>query len=117
MFNYFRSLYLSFKRILYWVPVIWCDRDWDHYFLFKLLNHKLRSMESYYKTKSTHSNTHKIIHSIKVSRILTDKLIKEDYFKDIEHIEKNYKHEEYMIKQDLKLLCTLIERYSHYWWD
>lgn len=33
------------KRLLYWLPVIWNDRDYDHNSLYKIVDHKLQSIE------------------------------------------------------------------------
>lgn len=33
------------KRLLYWLPVIWNDRDYDHNSSHKIVDHKLASIE------------------------------------------------------------------------
>lgn len=33
------------KRLLYWLPVIWNDRDYDPSFFYKIVDHKLQSIE------------------------------------------------------------------------
>jgi len=31
-------------NLIKWFPVIWKNRDWDHYFIYLILNHKLKHM-------------------------------------------------------------------------
>ena len=47
-----KNFYRSIKRLFYWFPVIWKDRDWDDYFIWSLLHHKFKSMENFYRYKA-----------------------------------------------------------------
>ena len=33
------------SRLIYWLPVIWNDNDYDHNSLYKIVDHKLASIE------------------------------------------------------------------------
>lgn len=35
----------SIENLISWFPIIWRDRDWDHWYFFKLLHFKLQRME------------------------------------------------------------------------
>ncbi len=38
------QLYRNIKRVIYWLPVIWNDRDYDHEYIYKIVRHKLNSV-------------------------------------------------------------------------
>lgn len=37
-----KDLYRGIKNLIIWLPIIWKDRDWDSYYIFKILEHKLK---------------------------------------------------------------------------
>lgn len=47
--EFFHSLKYSFGNLIYWFPVIWSDRNWDHAFLTTIVLHKLKHMRDYYQ--------------------------------------------------------------------
>lgn len=32
---------LGIKKLISWIPIIWKDRDWDHFFIYEILKQKL----------------------------------------------------------------------------
>ena len=40
----YRSILTGVKNIFLWLPVIWSDRQWDYYYLFKIITRKLTLM-------------------------------------------------------------------------
>lgn len=43
------------KNLIYWFPVIWKDRDWDQYFIYEVMKHKLKAQANYIGTKDRHT--------------------------------------------------------------
>lgn len=41
----FNDIYIGIKNIIRWSPIIWFDKDWDYYFLLKILEYKIKRME------------------------------------------------------------------------
>ena len=39
---YHKDLYRGIKNLIIWFPIIWKDRDWDHRYIFDILEHKLK---------------------------------------------------------------------------
>jgi hypothetical protein len=37
----FRNFWYGIRNLIYWFPVIWKDRHWDHDFIMKIVHHKL----------------------------------------------------------------------------
>jgi hypothetical protein len=89
MYNFIENI----KRLLYWIPIIWKDRDWDYYHLFNITYHKLDRMENDkgYSRYLVRGNRYK--RQIAHCKLLL-KLIKDfDHFKDDEIDEKYGKAE------------------------
>jgi hypothetical protein len=67
-------------NLIKWFPVIWKDRDWDHYFIYMILNHKLKRME-----KAFNSDRAMVLYSkrqakqIKRCIILLGRLMEDEY--------------------------------------
>ena len=32
---------LGIKKLISWIPIIWKDRDWDHFYIYEILKQKL----------------------------------------------------------------------------
>lgn len=43
------------KNIIYWFPIIWKDRNYDHTFIYEILKHKLKSQSKYIGDKDRHT--------------------------------------------------------------
>lgn len=50
-----RNIKQGIKNIIYWLPVIWKDRHWDHSFIYEVLKHKLKAQANYIGTKDRHT--------------------------------------------------------------
>ena len=62
------------KKILYWLPIIWRDGDWDHHFFFKVMAHKLASMERFFAEEGKLRGADRNARRIKEARILSERL-------------------------------------------
>jgi hypothetical protein len=51
---YHKDLYRGVKNLIKWFPVIWRDRDWDSYYIFRILEHKLKSQAKYIGGRDIH---------------------------------------------------------------
>jgi len=49
-----REFKRSIKKIWYWFPIIWKDRDWDSHYIFEILKHKLKTQSQYIGTNNNH---------------------------------------------------------------
>ena len=67
------------KNLIYYFPIIWNDRDWDHYFFHKLLRHKLNSMEKYFRHADIIMDSKKYADKIKICVNLLDRILKDEY--------------------------------------
>ena len=42
------------RNLIRWTPIIWKDRDWDYYFIYEILKHKLIFTEEFIREKGIH---------------------------------------------------------------
>jgi len=75
MKNFFRNI----KRLLYWLPIIWKDRDWDEHFFFVILQHKLKSMEKYFRKNAHFIGMEKEAKKIKICVQILNRIIDDNY--------------------------------------
>jgi len=45
-----RRITARFKKLLYWLPVIWNDYDFDQVFFGVIMRHKLKSMRDFFNS-------------------------------------------------------------------
>jgi len=67
------------ENLIKWFPVIWKNRDWDHYFIYVILRHKLHLTETHIREHDIHTNAQQDAAKIKKCVILLDRLIADDY--------------------------------------
>ncbi len=70
-------------NLIYWFPIIWKDRDFDHYYLTAILRHKMNSMAKFYD--SSHAwgvDAPKLAHEMKFCVLILDRILKDDYNKE-----------------------------------
>lgn len=107
------------KSILFWLPVVYKDRWWDHSYLYRILRHKLYQIETEFISKGVAVHTENELKKIKICYLLLDRLANDDYSNIIKekNIRKSFEKEEYMIKQDLDLLFNIMRKNIRTWWD
>ena len=72
----------GFKNLFRWFPIIWQDRDWDHYFIYSVLRKKLKQMEDFQRDHGIAVSHKKISKQIRICRCLLDRLMKDDYMEN-----------------------------------
>ena len=70
--NAYQDLCNGIKNLIYWFPIIWNDYDWDHSYLLKIEQHKLKSMLKYFIKSNLVKDNDIIIRDIKLCISLID---------------------------------------------
>jgi len=74
-----RDFQTGIKNLITWFPIIWKDRQWDHYFLLTILSKKLKLMEDYFEKGHIILDTKKVAHTMRQARICTERLRDNEY--------------------------------------
>ena len=67
------------RNLIRWFKVIWGDRDWDSYFIFKILHKKLLHIENFTRKYGNHVESERDADDIKVCRLLLERILKDEY--------------------------------------
>lgn len=83
IFNKIESFYYNIKygikNLIIWFPYVWKDRNWDHYFIYVILKHKLHITEQYIRNHGHHIKHIQDADKIKICVNLLDRLVKDEY--------------------------------------
>lgn len=84
----FKRLIRKIRKLIYWLPVIWNDRDFDQYYIYEILRHKLISMRNFFE-----NNAHTLYSKERAKEMdlcikILNRLIADEY-----HINAHYFHD------------------------
>ena len=54
------------KNIIYWLPVIWKDRDWDTHYIYEVMKHKLKAQAKYIENSDRHTRAQQDARRMKI---------------------------------------------------
>ena len=113
-----QAVWQGLKSLVFWLPVIWKDRHWDHTFIFIMLRHKLKAMRALWIRNKRHVGWEKDVRRMSVCIFLLDRLIEENYFqmKDINGKEGGM-NSVLIHKSDVEYLYHVMGKYVLTWWD
>jgi hypothetical protein len=77
------NLSTGIRNVVRYAPVIWSDRDWDHYYLLKLLEFKFRNMAVACGDEGHHVNSDREGRQLRVCAHLVKRIREDDYFKNL----------------------------------
>ena len=67
------------KNLIQWFPLVWQNRDYDHYFIYTALRHKLDLTEKHIREHDIHTRAKEDADRIKTCVLLLDRLIEDVY--------------------------------------
>jgi len=83
MIQFFRNTKRGIANIIKWFPVIWRDRDWDHYYIYLIWYKKFDNMEKFFNSdKAWTAKSEGIAEQIHEVKLLCEKLMKDDYLEE-----------------------------------
>ena len=95
MFQFFSNIKQGVSNLIKWRKVIYNDRNFDQYFLYKILATKLEHMEDFFINDAYSANADKEAHKLMIIKNLAKRLAEENYLTNatIEY-DKLYKNKE-----------------------
>ena len=125
IYHFFRyDIPYGISNLVKWFPVIWKDRDWDYCFFLTILHKKLCFMEELFEYNAHYVGSEKDARIIKICRILSERLVRDDYIMSLAENKVFYrrepevwKHEDALRDQDRDYLFKLMQKHLFKWWD
>jgi hypothetical protein len=129
-----RNLTRGVRNIISWWSIIWKDRNWDYWYLLKIMDNKLKNMSEHLKN-GYNENWEDIVFQINHVREIINRILKDDYTEDIYGFldQKNKNQEltdlteyeyslaiQYQIKQeqeDMEYAFAYMTKFIQGWWD
>jgi hypothetical protein len=76
---YHRDFIRGIKKLWYWFPVVWKDRDWDDHYIFEVLKHKLKAQAKYIGGNDRHTRAQQDARRMRLCVSLIEKIQEETY--------------------------------------
>jgi len=77
--TFFRDIKIGIKNLITWFPVIWKDRQWDHWFIYEILHKKLSLTEYHIRNYGHHVRAEQDADNIKKCVLLLKRLKDDEY--------------------------------------
>jgi len=84
-----RDFKIGVKNIIYWLPIIWKDRNWDHRYIYTMLQHKLKAQSKYIGDRGIHVSSERDAEIMMTCVRLIDKVSEEFYGSEYQDYHKN----------------------------
>lgn len=109
------------KNLLRWLPIIWKDEQWDHYYIFEILKHKLIFTAQHTRENGYHTSSDYDAGKMMLCVRLIEKVQSEAY---MEELINNDELTQEMLdvafnkqKKARQLLFKLLDKHIEGWWD
>lgn len=79
VYKAYKNFKYGIRNLIKWFPVIWRDRDWDEFYLLKLLSFKLASMSKHHSKYGVSENSKEIVKQLKELSELANRIAEQDY--------------------------------------
>lgn len=139
--------YSQTRSIIRWLPILWKDRNWDHWYILEILKHKIRFQREHITKENRHASAHRDGRNMRIAEALIDRIQKCEYVnKDWEEHFKQYpsrwackdiekelnrpnkpgeredilrigEREKYMKNQDYDYLFKHLKKHMESWWN
>jgi hypothetical protein len=76
---YPREFMAGVKNLCKWLPIVWKDRDWDHFYIFQVLKFKIEKQAKYLSDKDRHTSAKRDAEIMMTVVRLIDKVQDETY--------------------------------------
>ena len=116
-----RQIIRRTKNLFRWLPIIWQDEQWDHYYIFEILRHKLIIMSEAIRKRDNHTLAKYDADRMMLCARLLEKVQNEEYLFEFigddeitrEQIDKGQRKH----NKAKRILFKLLENYIERWWD
>lgn len=128
------GFWCGLQNLWIWLPIIWSDRNYDWYYLVRILDTKLRIMADCFERHGYHVHADRDAKRMRLCAALCRRMLKDDYItlsgwmkyykKDAPvnryvspRERRSLQHIEYLERQDMEMLGKLLGKHLRSWWD
>lgn len=116
-----KTIYTRISKVIKWLPVIWRDQDWDHWFIYQILKVKLNQQSKYIRKNGYHDMSNYDADRMDLCVRLIEKVQMEEYLDEamrrkswtVESMEAAEKKH----NKARRLLFKVLEQNIERWWD
>jgi hypothetical protein len=101
----FRDFKNGINNLIQWFPIIWCDANWDNYYIFKVLQFKIKNTSKYINKHRRYEGYERDVEIINTCVNLIDKIISIYY--EVEY--QDYYKTKFLFKPILGTTKSLLE--------
>lgn len=116
-----KQFFRNTRNLIRWFPIIWKDRDWDHYYIFEILKFKLKNQAEYIEKKGLHLSAKREAELMMLCVNLIDKVQNEYYMDELMNdnniTAKKIRVAERKHNKAKQLLFKTLEQNIERWWD
>lgn len=122
MINWITNLIERLKHLFKWLPIIWKDKDWDHFYIYEILKFKIKNQADHIQSNGLTDFDREYERMQTILKLL-DRVQNEYYIEQLlvddnvelteERLEYAYNQHEKAKNLVFKLIATNIEK----WWD
>jgi hypothetical protein len=109
------------RNLIKWFPVIWQDENWDYYYIFEILKHKLTIMSKHIDENGYHVSAKYDASRMRLCVKLIEKVQNEEYMdvlaNDDDLTEEKIEAAMNKQKKARQLLFKVLDKYVEGWWD
>jgi len=80
--DFFRTIKYGIENLIVWFPIIWQERNWDQWFLYKILQFKLKRMAKLQRDYGHATCSDDLADQMQLCVNLLDRLIKDEYLEN-----------------------------------
>ena len=104
-----RDIKRGVKSLIYWLPVIWKNNWWDSGYLFLLMHHQVKLMESHWVKDTHHVEDEEIKLQMQLCLECLKRLDEDNYILMENGID--------VYNADMDILFTTLRENMRDWWD
>ena len=118
-----RRLIGNIYNVYKWLPIIWKDKDFDHYFVEVMLYYKLKSMLDFFESKHAVTDWSvpeqaKALQALRICVTILDRRLTEFYILNLStEATEQFEIIRQCEERDMQVFGKLFSKYLSYWWD
>lgn len=115
-----RIFYHPFRRIykiFQYIPVLWYNEDWDYFYLYSLMQYKIKRMRKYHEKMQDYVGWELRVKDMKRAEELLENIKNDEYDDQIESDNQlTFLKADLLRKKDKEELMKLLIEKSDHWW-